>query len=53
MLLDKGIFKAIPLQTVAVLADVMTGAGLTVRIRFCAVPKHPAVEVGVIVYITF
>ena len=42
-----------PLQTVAILAVVTTGAGLTVTVIVYEVPTHdPANEVGVTIYST-
>lgn len=52
-LLVKGILTVPPLQTVAELALVMAGVGLTVTVTVCALPaQSPPLEVGVTVYIT-
>ena len=49
-----GMLTVPPLQMVAVAALVILGAGFTLTVTVCEVPKQlPPVEVGVTVYITF
>jgi hypothetical protein len=52
-LLESPILRATPLQTLALVVEVIAGNGLTVTLTVCAVPGQlPTVEVGVTVYTT-